>query len=417
MTENSKKSYYLLSVIIAAAFLVRLVYWWFFVEAAPVISGDACFYYEASHSIAKDFTYAINGQPTAGKTPGYPIFAGIILKLMNKDSYLFIFQYFFGVLASIPIFLISRTYLDEKKALIVTLAYLFYPTTWHWESQFMSESLFIWLNNLVLLFMHKYLIEGKMRQLSFASAFGAFSLLTRPAAIFTLGFIFAYAILRQKFSSAMKAAVVSFLIFVIIFCPWIMRNYKVFGHFIPASTSAGITIYSSYVNWGYDMSINSLVPEDRKNIAQLENAYEENRFLLQRTVEYLKENPLKIITLAPIKLIEFSHPFDGRWYPLNYGSKYNIFYGVLLSLAALALYWHKNHNVAIVNLSILYIVGSIFLAIIFHGEIRYNFVINPILFLLAGLCFLNNLNQEKRKIIISIILFNFVIWSIGTKIL
>ena len=414
--QKSIKSLYFLFIIVAAAFFARLIYWWVFVEPAPVISGDANFYYEASHSIAKNLTYAINGQLTAEKTPGYPIFAGIILKLVKKDTSLIILQYLFGVLASIPIFLISRNYLNEQKALLVTLAYLFYPTTWHWESQFMSESLFIWLNNLFFLFVHKYLIEGKIKELCIASVFGALSLLTRPAAIFTLGIIYCYLILRQKPNSAIKTAAVSIFVFIIIFCPWITRNYKIFGQFIPGSTSAGITIYTSYVNWGYDMSINNLMPEDRRKITQLESAYEKNKFLVKRTFEYLKQYPSKIITLVPLKLKDYLHPFDGRWYPLKYGSKYNIFYGVLLSLAALALYWYRNRKFVIVNLSVLYILGGIISAVIFHGEIRYRFVLNPVFFLLAGLCFADPLSPEKKKIITATILFNLIVWGIGIKI-
>ena len=380
------------------------------------ISGDAVFYYQASHSIAKTFSYAIYGQPTAEKTPGYPLFAGVILKLVKKDSYLIIIQYLFGVLASIPIFLISKTYLNERRALIVTLAYLLYPTTWHWESQFMSESLFIWINNLFLFFIHKYLINKRINELCFAAVFAALCLLTRPAAIFTLGIIYGYIILSQRPKLAMKTAVVSILILFIIFCPWVTRNYLVFGHFIPGSTSAGITIYTSYVNWGYDMSINNPMPEDREKLAELESAYDKDKYLVKRTIEYLRQNPLKMLTLVPQKLRDYLHPFDGRWHPLKYGSKYNIFYGLLLSLAALAYLRHRKQKLILVKLSTLYIIGGIISVIIFHGEIRYRYVLNPVLFLLAGLCFVNTLNPKEIKTINAIVTSNLILWVVGMAI-
>jgi hypothetical protein len=395
------------------ALIARLIYWWILVGPVPLNSGDANFYYEASHSIANNLTYSKDGQLTAAKTPGYPIFAGIILKFFKKDAFLIILQYLFGVLASIPIFLIARNYLNEKKALFVAFAYLLYPTTWHWESQFMSESLFIWINNLFFLFMHNYLLNGKLKELCLACLFGALSFLIRPAAIFTLGLIYSYLIFCQEPKRALKAGGVSIIIFIIIFCPWVTRNYKVFGHFIPGSTSAGITIYTSYVNWGYDMSINNPLPEDRRKLSQLGSAYERDKYLIKRTISYLKQYPSKIITLAPVKLKDYFHPFDGRWYPLKYGSKYNIFYGVLISLAVLALFWYRNRQLAIVKLSVLFLFGGILSAVIFHGEIRYRFVLNPIFFLLAGLCFADPLTPKKKKVITVLVSSNIVFWGIG----
>jgi len=405
-----------LYIIMALAFIVRLLYWWIFVGPTPNISGDANFYYQTSHSIAENLTYGLNGELTATKLPGYPVFAGVVLKLFKKDAFVIICQYLLGVLASLPIFLILRNYLNEKKAQVVTFAYLFYPTTWHWESQFMSESLFIFLNSLYLFFMYKYLTEGKIRKLCLTSIFGAFSLLTRPAAIFPLGIFYFYIIFREKPIRALKVAAVTGLIFLLIFSPWVLRNYRAFGHFIPISTSGGITIYTSYVNWGYDMSIINLVPEDRERWSKLGTEYEKDKFLLSRTVNFLKQYPFKILTLAPVKIKDYFHPFDGRWYPLRYGSKYNIFYGILFSLAAVSLFWNRNKNLKLIKLSVLCLLGGILSAIIFHGEIRYRFVLNPIFFLLSGLCFIDPLNQKGKKIIIAMISFNLIFWGIGITI-
>jgi hypothetical protein len=398
------------------AFLARLLYWWILVGSAPNISGDANFYYQTSHSIADNLQYELNGKPTAIKLPGYPLFAGVILRLFKKDIYVLISQYLLGILASLPIFFILKNYLDENKVLAVIFAYLFYPTTWHWESQFMSETLFIFLNSWFLFFMHTYLGEKKLKKLFMASIFGAISLLTRPAAIFPLGVFYFYLLIRENPQSAFKVAALSGLVFLIIFSPWVVRNYRAFGHFIPISTSGGITIYTSYVNWGYDMSIINLLPEDSKKLAGMENEYEKDKFLVDKTVHFLKQYPLKILTLAPMKLKDYLHPFDGRWYPLRYGSKYNVFYGVLLSLAALSLFWNWNKKLCIVKLSILYILGSVVAVLIFHGEIRYRFVLNPLLFILAGLCFVNPISLKKMKVISAIIIANLVVWGIGATI-
>jgi hypothetical protein len=85
-------------------------------------------------------------------------------------------------------------------------------------------------------------------------------------------------------------------------------------------------------------------------------------------------------------------------------------------LAALALYWHRNRKFVIVKLSVLFIFGGILSAVIFHGEIRYRFVLNPIFFILAGLCFADPVSSKKKKIITALILLNIVFAGIGIMI-
>lgn len=404
-----------LLLIMIAAFFSRLLFW-FMAYSNTDPSGDAVFYYDSIRSIADDLCYSYAGRPTAGKPPGYPVFAGLILRLFGNDTAIIFLQYLFGVMASLPIFLIARHYLNEKKALLVTLAYLFYPTTWHWESQFMSESLYLWLNNLFVFFIHRYLLIEKRKDLVLSSLWATACFLTRPAAIFPLGIVFLALIWKKDIQKAVEICAVCSIIFGLVLSPWVIRNYMIFGHFIPASTSTGITLYTSYINWGYDMSINNLLPADRNVLSNLKNDFEKDRFLLKRTLNYLIEHPLKLLTLAPIKLIDYLHPFNGRWYPLSLGSKYNVLYGILASFATVGFLWNIKTNNSLVKLAGLLILGGIISAVLFHGEIRYRFVINPLMFLLSGLCFIEDLGQKQKTQIGVLVILNIILWLLGTTI-
>jgi hypothetical protein len=398
------------------AFTARLIYWWFLIQPSLEISGDALFYYDAAHSIADNLLYSSGGKLTASKPPAYPIFAGLILKIFKDDKAVIFIQYLLGVLACLPIYWIARNYLNENRATIVVFAYLIYPTTWFWESSFMSESLYVWLNNLFLFFVHRYMLQKNNFNLAAGSFSGAVSFLTRPSAIFPLGIVFLSLIYQNSFKKAINITALWCFIFLLVLSPWIIRNYIVFGKFIPASNSAGVTLYTSYVNWGYDMSIVNILPEDKIIWNSLDNESAKNKFLLKRTFQYLKKNPQKIATLAPAKLKDFLHPFNGRWYPLSLGSKFNLFYGLLVCFASLGFCWNRKTNTQILKLSFCFIIGAIISIIIFHGEIRYRFVLNPILFLLAGLCFVIRLNSEKKKIITTIALLNVIVWGTGIAI-
>ena len=280
-----------LVVIMVGLFVARLIYWWLLIGPFHELSGDALFYYDAAHSIADTLSYSSNGILTAKKPPAYPVFAGLILMIFGDDRAVILLQYFFGVLASLPIYWIARHYLNENRASLVVLVYLIYPTTWFWESSFMSESLYVWLNNLFLFFMHRYMMTKNNFDLAVSSFWGAASFLTRPAAIFPLGIIFLVLIFQKSFRKAMSFAAVWCIVFLLVLSPWIFRNFNVFRKFIPASNSAGVTLYTSYVNWGYDMSIVNFLPQDRITLASLDNEYEKNKFLLQRTFEFLSKKP------------------------------------------------------------------------------------------------------------------------------
>jgi hypothetical protein len=405
-----------LVLIIAGAFLARLIYWWFFIQTSHELSGDALFYYDAAHSIANTLTYSSSGMLTASKPPAYPVFAGLILKLFGDDKAVIFFQYLLGVLASLPIYWIVRNYLNENKALFVVAAYLIYPTTWFWESSFMSESLYVWLNNLFLFFMHRYMKKKNDLDLAAGSFWGAASFLTRASAIFPIGIVFLSIIFRNSFKKVLSITAIWCFIFLLVLSPWLIRNYIVFGKFIPASNSAGITLYTSYVSWGYDMSIVNILPEDRITWERIENEYEKNKFLLEKAYQFVKKNPIKMISLVPFKLKDYFHPFNGRWYPLSMGSKFNLLYGLLGCFAVLGFWWNRKTQVEITKLSLCFVIGAIISVIIFHGEIRYRFVLNPILFILAGLCFVDRLSAAKKKIVMAVVLLNMLVWGAGIAI-
>lgn len=403
-------------IIIVVSFAARLVYWWFLIQPFHELSGDASFYYDAAHSIAENSSYSIDGIPTASKPPVYPVFAGLILRVFGNDKAVIFLQYLFGVLASLPLYLIARNYIDENKASLVALAYLFYPTTWFWESSFMSESLYVWLNILFLFFMHRYMMKRNDFDLAAGSFWGAASFLTRPAAVFPLGIVFLSLIYQNSVKRAVRISAVWCFIFLLVLSPWVIRNYLIFGQFIPTSNSAGVTLYTSYVSWGSDMSMVNYLPEDRAIVTSLNGEIEENNFLLKRTFNYLMENPLKAVTLVPMKLKDYFHPFNGRWYPLSLGSKFNLFYGLVASFAALGLFWCRKKHFHIVKLAVLFIIGSVAAIMVFHGEIRYRFVLNPILFLLAGLCFVDKLSQYQKLTVLAVLGFNLLAWGVGINI-
>jgi len=400
--------------ILLAALLGRLIFWVTMDPSSYHQKSDALFYQRTSESIAKDLTYAENGIPTAKKPPLYPLFAGLFLYFLGDQTGVIFAQYLLGVLSSIPVFLLARTFLEDKKALLLMAAYAFYPKSWHWESGFMSEPLALWIINLFFLHLYDYWDKGRITNLWLASLWAGLALLTRSASAVSLILVLAYTTWQGRVTRKLVSFLSCIGIVALVLSPWVVRNFLTLHSFVPTTTQVGLILYSSYVSWGYDMSIVNILPEDQAILDQLAGEVEKDAYLLKRTINYLAERPLRVFALIPMKIKDYLHPFHGRWYPLNMGSKYDLPYGILTSFALLGILWTRKGANTLANAAFLFVLGGIASAIVFHGEIRYGYLITTPLFLLAGFCFTEQTRQKQKRLLLLILFANVALWVVGT---
>jgi len=59
--------------------------------------------------------------------------------------------------------------------------------------------------------------------------------------------------------------------------------------------------------------------------------------LNSKTLEYVQQNPLAVAKLTVLKALSLIYPFDGYWHAVSLGSKYNIFWGILLAFSTLGI--------------------------------------------------------------------------------
>ncbi|MCU0595567.1 MAG: glycosyltransferase family 39 protein [Desulfobacterota bacterium] len=411
--SKGRKVGWLLLGILLAAFLGRVVFWVAMDPSSYHQRSDAFFYQRTAESIAKELSYAENGIPTAQKPPLYPLFAGLLLHLLGNQTGVIVAQYLFGVLSGIPIFLLARTFLKDQKALLLTAVYAFYPKSWHWESGFMSEPLALWIINLFFLHIYGYWRKGRITNLWLASLWAGLALLTRTASAVSLVLVLAYATCQGRVTRKLASSLSCIGIVALVLSPWVIRNFLTLDSFVPTTTQVGLTLYSSYVSWGYDMSIVNILPEDQTILDQLEGEVEKDAYLLKRTISYLAEQPLQVFALIPMKIKDYLHPFHGRWYPLNMGSKYDLPYGILTSFAFLGILWTRKAGNTLANAAFLFVLGGIASAIVSHGEIRYGYLMTTPLFLLAGFCFAEQIQERQKGYLLLIVALNVVLWVAG----
>ena len=202
-----------------------------------------------------------------------------------------------------------------------------------------------------------------------------------------------------------------FIGILLIVLPWTIRNYYRLNSFVPLANTGGIALYNSYVVPQKGFGYNSLegIEGEYHNI---KDETERKKYLISKTLEYIKENPSRVIKLTFIKLLVFIYPFDGYWYPISFGSKYNIFWGTILCFLSLGIVINLKstdlNNKLIYFLFLSFLIG----VMVFHGSPRYRLPLEPLLicFAVSGFTFLCKRNIRYVPVIIAINISFFIIF-------
>jgi 4-amino-4-deoxy-L-arabinose transferase-like glycosyltransferase len=227
------------------------------------------------------------------------------------------------------------------------------------------------------------------------------ALLTRPFLLFFIPLVLYWITLNSRYKTLKSITVFCIGLFLVLF-PWTVRNYIKLDSFVPFANVGGLTLYNSYVVPQKGFGYNSL--EDIKDeYYEIKEEAERSKYLSRKSVEYIKENPFEVLKLSFTKLALLVYPFDGYWYSISFGSKYNIFWGIIFSFCLLRIV--INLSEVDINQKLLYFLFISFLigTIVFYGSPRFRLPIEPLLICYAasGIVFLYNKNKLLFSIIIS----------------
>jgi 4-amino-4-deoxy-L-arabinose transferase-like glycosyltransferase len=343
----------------------------------------------------------VDGEPTAYRPPIYPLFLGIIYFVAGYDLlWVRLIQAVIGAGICIFVYFIATKVLDKRAAILTGIFCSLYPPLIVNVSEIMTETLFTFL---LVLAIWLIISSKSMLNLLLCGLVFGLALLTRSFIIFFFPFLLYWLLMHDK-NKSKKGIVLLFLGILLVLSPWTIRNYLQFNRFVPLSNIGGLTLYNSYMvpekGFGYN-SLESLSDE----YFEIDNETDKNKFLVRKSIEYIRKNPWEVIQLTAIKTLLFIYPFDGYWYPIPFGSKYNIFWGLVLCFSAIGIVLHFNDkNVAkkiIDFLLISFLIGII----IFYGSPRFRFPIDPLLIIFAASA-LTYIAKEKFKIFFMIISIN-----------
>jgi 4-amino-4-deoxy-L-arabinose transferase-like glycosyltransferase len=394
----------ILIFIVAAA--VRIFYI-FSISHAP-LENDAKEYHTLGISLAEGKGYvSVSGNPTAVRPPIYPIFLGAIYYFTGCSLlWVRLIQALVGAGICILVYFIALIIFNKTIANLSSGLCCVYPPLIVDTSQIMTETLFTFL---LLLAIWLIISRDHSLNLFLSGLVFGLSLLTRSFIIFFFPLLLFWLVLHKK-SEAPKTIAIVFIGLLIVLMPWTLRNTLKLQAFVPFSNMGGLALYNSYMVPEKGFGFNSLAGVDDEYF-RIDNESERDKFLTKTTIEYIIKNPTKAIRLAPIKLLHFIYPFDGYWYPVSFGSKYNIFWGMILSFSLIGIVSQfRKHNI---NLQLIYFlfISFLFGILVFYGSPRFRLPIEPLLICFAVSGF-NHLIKEKSYLSSIVVVINIMLFII-----
>ncbi len=178
----------------------------------------------------------------------------------------------------------------------------------------------------------------------------------------------------------------SFLFFcglLVAFLPWPLRNLMVEGAFVPFTTEGGKILFQGTYLSGDDQVMSELrrMPEFQ-SLEQDEagkSPVEQMRYWQSLAVTQVREHPAQQLFLCLRKMMRFWVYLPGHsWIPTW---KTGIVAVICLFLAAFAVW--RGWRIPLVQLCLLWVGGLWLFYTLIHAELRYNFPVLPMLFLLS----------------------------------
>ncbi len=233
----------------AAALAVRWFLWWHWYRNVPIGRLNDNFYYHESanllahgHFFVNPFS-AVNGiyEPTAAHPPGFTVYLSIWSRLgLDSVSWHRVASGLVSATVVIPLGLVVRRLAGSRAAVITMFVAAFYPPLFMNDGLILSESMYIPIAALVILFAYRFHDRPDTRRVIELSAVLAVGALTRSEVFMMYFLLLAPLVMidrrltwKRRFTLTAVAAGVAMAVL----APWVIRNLVTFEQ--PTYLAAG----------------------------------------------------------------------------------------------------------------------------------------------------------------------------------
>ena len=281
--------------------------------------SDAPTYYVLADNLldGTGYRYSAEEDPTARRTPGYPLFLASVFKVAGRNFNAV--RAVQCVLDTASVYLVFAVCViifgSFAAALLAALAYALYPPAVQGATYIKTETLYTFL----LLAFTLTCLEGMRhrRGVLFAASgiFFGLATLTRPGALPLPFVLLVIAIVWRR--DLWTGFLILAIAFSLAMLPWGLRNNRDMGKFIPTSTLVGGNLYKGNhlpTQGAYFMSTDSLLTREIRE--QIEGAGEVKRdsILQAEAIRMIGSQKARTLALAAKKIPRL-------WLNLGYGRK------------------------------------------------------------------------------------------------
>lgn len=203
------------------------------------------------------YIYHFPSTSTAFMMPGLSYTLAFITLIFGEQPGIAAFrilQCFIQTCSILMVFFIARKIFNSKVGIVAVILNILYAAEIWVSSLILTETFFKFLV-LLLIYFSLYAIErNKMKYYIMGGIAWALATLFRPTiATFPAVILLMWIFRKYSFKDILKYTVVVVLIFCTILSPWWIRNYRVFGKFVPLTLATGNPmLQGTYIN--YDQS-------------------------------------------------------------------------------------------------------------------------------------------------------------------
>lgn len=409
-------------VFFLAIFITSIVYSFYF-RIQPAV--DARAYDNIARNIVQNNGYResldvpiSNDNSIIRVGPGYEFFLAFLYWVFGYHyEAVWIVQALLLTMTSLLIFLLSKDIFHDKWTFVLGLVSAsligFSPDLVTMQGMLMTEMLGIFLLVFCTYLFFRYIDTQKWYQPALVALVLGLATLVRTPTILLAIPIAVYLLLHKKWKDIFVMAVVGSLVFV----PWTIRNYRVFGEFIPTNLASGFNLLAGN-HLGANGEQEPYAPLD-EYVAKYGHV-EANARATQDAVNFIKEHPFEYAKLTFTRAsiyFSFARP-TGFWFHLHGLSK-----AITLSTSALYAailfvlgFWgigayikerKKYGNRALWLLGMLIMMPLAIIPIIV--ETRYRMPVYPFFALFAGFGFQKL--RESNKCLVCFVLVVFLVFA------
>lgn len=289
----------LVTIFIVVSFLLKVAMILYYGNAFTFNSDDENYIRTARILLEKhSLVYYNVNEPTVFITPVFPIFVATIFRIFGSGfvglQAARIAQAVLSSFTLLYIYLIAKHMFDSKTSVAATFIAAFYPPNIVTVGYFLTETVFAFLLYALIYHFICATRQDKIAPYICCGMIWGVATLCRPVIALLPGVFYFYEMFIRKvdFRRAFKTGMVMLIAGVVVLSPWWIRNFAVFGEFIPLSESSGNPmLQGTYIN--YDQSNPTIYKMQPTERAQNK---EELRVAKKRMAEGFKNNTLAYIS-------------------------------------------------------------------------------------------------------------------------